>query len=52
MLLQEPDTLLNLHAQAIAVNNIRSLVPIVLDINSDSFNRWRDQFLLTLKFSL
>jgi hypothetical protein len=35
------------------VNNIRSLVPIVLDIDSVSFNRWRDQFLLTLyKFSL
>jgi hypothetical protein len=53
MLLQEAATLLNLHAQAVAVNNIRSLIPIVLDVDSDTFNRWCDQFLLTLgKFSL
>ena len=39
MLLQEAAALLSLHAQAIAVNNIWSLVPIVLDIDSDSFNR-------------
>jgi hypothetical protein len=53
MLLQKAATLLNLHAQAVAVNNIRSLVPIVLDVDFDTFNRWRDQFLLTLgKFSL
>jgi hypothetical protein len=53
MLLQEAAALLNHHAQAVAINNIRSLVPIVLDIDSGTFNRWRDQFLLTLgKFSL
>jgi hypothetical protein len=53
MLLQEATALLNLHAQAVAVNNIRSLIPIVLDVDSGNFNRWRDQFLLTLsKFSL
>ncbi|XP_039822946.1 keratin, type I cytoskeletal 9-like [Panicum virgatum] len=32
MLLQEAAALLNLHAQAVAIHNIRSLVPIVLDI--------------------
>ena len=53
MLLHEAATLLNLHAQAIVVTNIRSLVSIVLDVDSGNFNRWRDQFLLTLgKFSL
>jgi hypothetical protein len=53
MLLQEAAALLNLHAQVVAVNNIRSFVPIVLDVDSSNFNRWRDQFLLTLgKFSL
>jgi hypothetical protein len=53
MLLQEAVALLNHHAQAVTINNIRSLVPIVLDIDSGTFNRWRDQFLLTLgKFSL
>jgi len=53
MLLQEAAALLNLHAQVVAVNNIRSLIPIVLDVDSGNFGRWCDQFLLTLgKFSL
>jgi hypothetical protein len=53
LLLQEAAALLNLHAQAVAVNNIRSLVHIILDIDSNHFNRWRNQFLLVLvKFSL
>jgi hypothetical protein len=53
LLLQEVAALFNLHAQAVAVNNIRSLVHIVLDVNSNHFNRWRNQFLLVLgKFSL
>ena len=35
------------------MQNIRSLVSVVLDINSSSYSRWREQFLLTLgKFSL
>jgi hypothetical protein len=53
LLLQEAAALLNLHAQAVAVNNIWSLVHIVLDVDSNHFNRWRNQFLLVLgKFSL
>lgn len=53
MLLQEATSLLKLHAQAVVVSNIRSLVPIVLGVDSGNFNHWRDQFLLTLgKFSL
>jgi hypothetical protein len=42
MLLQEAAALLNLHAQVVAVNNIWSLIPIVLDVDSGNFNRWRD----------
>jgi len=48
LLFHEAAALLNLHAQAVAVQNIRSLVPVVLDINSSSYSRWREQFLLTL----
>jgi hypothetical protein len=45
--------LLQLHAQAVTVNNIRNHVTTVLDVDSGNFNRWRDQFLLILgKFSL
>jgi len=53
LLLHEAAALLNLHAQAVAVQSIRSLVPVVLDVNSGSYSRWREQFLLTLsKYSL
>ena len=53
MLLHEAMTLLQLHTQAVAVNNIRNHVTTVLDVDSGNFNRWRDQFLLILgKFSL
>jgi len=53
MLLQEVAAFLTLHAQAVAVHYIRSLVPIVLDVDSGNFSRWHDQFMLTLgKFSL
>jgi len=51
--LQEATAVLHLHAQAVAVQNIRHLVRIVLDITSGSFARWREQFLLALgKYSL
>jgi hypothetical protein len=53
LLLQEAAALLNLHAQAIAINNIRSLIHIVLDVDSNHFNHWCNLFLLVLsKFSL
>ena len=53
LLLHEAAAVLNLHAQAVAVQNIRSLVPIVLDVNSGNYTRWREQFLFTLgKYSL
>jgi hypothetical protein len=53
LLLHEAAAIANLHAQAIAVQNIRNLVLVVLDLNSGNYNRWCDQFLLTVgKFSL
>jgi hypothetical protein len=42
LLLQEATVLLNLHAQVVAVNNIRSLIHIILDVDSNHFNRWRN----------
>jgi hypothetical protein len=38
-----------LHAQAAAILNVKSLVPIVLDFTSPHFNRWRGLFLNTLE---
>ena len=53
MLLHEAAAVLNLHAQAVDVTNIQSLIPSVLDSNSDGYTRWRDNFLLTVgKYSL
>jgi hypothetical protein len=44
---------MHLHSQAVAVHNIRLLVPIVLDLVANNYTRWREQFLLTVgKFSL
>lgn len=53
MLLHEDAAILNLHAQIVAVQNISSLIPIVLDVASTNYARWCEQFLLTVdKFSL
>ena len=53
MLLHEAMALLQLHAQSVTVNNIWNHVTTVLDVDSDNFNRWHDQFLLIPgKFSL
>ena len=38
-----------LHAQAAAILNVKSLVPIVLDFTSPHYNRWRGLFLNTLE---
>jgi len=52
LLLHEAAAIMNLHAQAVSVQNIRGLVPIVLD-SEDNYSRWHESFLLTLgKFSL
>jgi hypothetical protein len=41
LLAHEADAIINLHAQAVVVQNIRSLFPAVLDIDSDNYTRWR-----------
>jgi len=49
----EAAALLNLHAQAVSVQNIRALVPLLLDVTSTFYPRWRESFLLTVgKYSL
>jgi hypothetical protein len=47
MILHEAAAVLNLHAQAVSVQNARSLVPLVLD-TSGNYPRWREQFLLVV----
>jgi hypothetical protein len=52
MVLHEAAAVLNLHAQAVSVQNARSLVPTVLD-TAGNYPRWREQFLLAVtKYSL
>jgi hypothetical protein len=38
-----------LHLQAGSVQNIRLMVPVVLEPESPSYTRWRDLLLLTLR---
>ena len=45
----EAATVANLHAQAASVQNIRALVPVVLEPLSTHYNRWRDLVLLALE---
>lgn len=53
LLQHEAAAIINLHAQAVTVQNIRHLVPLVLDVTSTNFPRWCEAFLLTLgKYSL
>lgn len=53
LLQQEGSTILNLHTQVVAVQNICSLVPLVLDVNSTFYTRWKVSFLKILsKYSL
>lgn len=49
----EATTIASLHAQAAGVQNIKALVPIILDPMSAHYRKWRDYFLLTLgRYSL
>ncbi|XP_062221364.1 uncharacterized protein LOC133920808 [Phragmites australis] len=51
----EADALLvaNLHAQAVAVSNIRAFVPVVLEVGSTSYSKWSGLHLITLgKYAL
>jgi hypothetical protein len=49
----DADAVSALHTQALGVLNIRALVPVVLDLNTPSFSKWRRLFLLILgKYAL
>jgi hypothetical protein len=49
----EAEALLNLHSQAVGVQNICLLIPLRLDVTSAFYARWRESFLLTLgRYSL
>jgi hypothetical protein len=51
--IHEAQALLHLHSQAVAVQNIRLLIPVVLDHTAKNYARWREQFLLVVgKYSL
>ena len=53
ILAHEAAALVNLHAQAIGVQNIRSLVHVVLNLTAGNYTHWRDQILLVIgKYSL
>ena len=42
-----------LHSQAAAIQNIKNLIPIVLDLQSSNYSKWRGYFLLILsRFAL
>ena len=51
--MHEAATVFSLHAQAATIQNISRLIPIVLDLITGNYDRWRDQFLLVVgKFTL
>lgn len=53
LLQQEAKVILNLHTQAVGVQNIRTLVPLLLDVTSPFYARWKTSFLNVLgKYSL
>jgi hypothetical protein len=53
LLQHEAAALINLHAQAVAVQNIRLLVPLMLDVASAFYGRWRESVLLVVgRYSL
>jgi hypothetical protein len=41
-----------LHLQAVEVPHIKNLVTVVLDSNSTSYARWRDQLLILRRYTL
>jgi hypothetical protein len=39
----------SLHLQAVAILNIRSLIPVTLDLANNNYSKWRRLFLTILK---
>jgi len=53
LLLHEATVLTNLPSQAVGVQNTCTLVPVVLELSSSQYMRWRELFLFALgKFVL
>jgi hypothetical protein len=53
ILLHEAAAIVNLHSQVVAVQNIRSLVHVTLDLASNNYSHWRNEILLVVgKYSL
>ncbi|EEE66911.1 hypothetical protein OsJ_23758 [Oryza sativa Japonica Group] len=49
----DAEAVATLHSQAVAVLNVKALVPVTLDLNSDNYSRWRGLFLVALgKYAL
>lgn len=49
----EAAAIADLHAQAVAVVNIRALIPVVLDLSAPNYTKWRNLFLLAVgKYAL
>ncbi|KAL6595039.1 hypothetical protein ACP70R_048142 [Stipagrostis hirtigluma subsp. patula] len=46
--MQEAAAVAALHAQAVAVQNIKAFIPIVLDITTSNYTKWKTLFLDTL----
>nr|AAX95825.1 retrotransposon protein, putative, unclassified [Oryza sativa Japonica Group]ABA93147.1 retrotransposon protein, putative, unclassified [Oryza sativa Japonica Group] len=52
-LVLDAETLATLHQQAIAVLNIKALIPVTLDLATANYTRWRGMFLVVLgKYAL
>ncbi|XP_052152518.1 uncharacterized protein LOC127770748 [Oryza glaberrima] len=49
----DAEAVANLHSQAVAVLNVKALVPVTLDLDANNYSRWRGLFLVTLgKYAL
>jgi hypothetical protein len=47
-LVSDATVIARLHSQAAAVQNIRNLIPVVLDLQASNFSKWRGHVLLIL----
>ncbi|EEE60660.1 hypothetical protein OsJ_14112 [Oryza sativa Japonica Group] len=49
----DAEAVANLHSQAVAVLNVKALVPVTLDLDANNYSRWQGLFLVALgKYAL
>jgi hypothetical protein len=48
ILFHKAAAIVNLHSQVVVVQNIRSLIHVVLDLATNNYSRWRDEVLLVV----